>query len=162
MKEEKHILTMLVENVPGVTARISGLFAGRGYNIETICGAPTANPNMSRITITTKTDPVQVEHIMKNLRRLVNVIKVRDMTGKRAVKRELAMICVQAKPDHRTEILRLVEIFGAKVVDTGKEHFILEIVGGEEKLEALIDLLQPMGIKKLSRSGTLALYREPN
>ena len=162
MKEEKHILTMLVENVPGVTARVSGLFAGRGYNIETICGAPTANPNMSRITITTKTDPVQVEHIMKNLRRLVNVIKVRDMTGKRAVKRELALICVQARPDHRTEILRLVEIFGAKIVDTGKEHFILEIVGGEDKLEALIGLLQPMGIKKLSRSGTLALYREPN
>ena len=162
MKEEKHILTMLVENVPGVTARVSGLFAGRGYNIETICGAPTANPTMSRITITTKTDPVQVEHIMKNLRRLVNVIKVRDMTGKRAVKRELALICVQAKPDHRTEILRLVDIFGAKIVDTGKEHFILEIVGGEDKLEALIGLLQPMGIKKLSRSGTLALYREPN
>lgn len=162
MKTEKHILTMLVENKPGVTARVSGLFAGRGYNIETICGAPTANPKMSRITITTRTNPEMLEQVMKQLRRLVEVIKVRDMTGKQAVKRELALICVKAKPENRAEIMRLVEIFAGKIVDTGTEHFIIEVTGQEDKVNALIRLLSPMGIKKLSRSGTLALYREPD
>jgi len=162
MKTEKHILTMLVENKPGVTARVSGLFAGRGYNIETICGAPTANPKMSRITITTRTNPEMLEQVMKQLRRLVEVIKVRDMTGKQAVKRELALICVKAKPENRAEIMRLVEIFAGKIVDTGAEHFIIEVTGQEDKVNALIRLLSPMGIKKLSRSGTLALYREPD
>jgi acetolactate synthase-1/3 small subunit len=98
MNEEKHILTMLVENKPGVTARVSGLFASRGYNIESICGAPTANPKMSRITITTKANPEMLEQIMKQVRRLINVIKVRDMSGEEAVKREMALICVKAKP----------------------------------------------------------------
>ena len=162
MKEKKHILTMLVENKPGVTARVAGLFAGRGYNIETICGAATANPKMSRITITTRTNPEMLEQIMKQLRRLVEVIKVRDMTGRDAVKREMALICVRAKQADRTEILRLVEIFGGKVVDTGTEHFIVEVTGREDKVNALIRLLEPMGIMKLSRSGVLALYREPS
>ena len=161
MKTKKHILTMLVENKPGVTARVSGLFAGRGYNIETICGAPTANPKMSRITITTRTNPEMLEQIMKQLRRLVEVIKVRDMTGKEAVQREMALICVHAKPKDRTEVLRLVEIFGGKVVDTGTEHFIIEVTGREDKINALLHLFEPMGVKKLSRSGVLALYREP-
>ena len=162
MKTEKHILTMLVENKPGVTARVSGLFAGRGYNIETICGAPTANPKMSRITITTRTNPEMLEQIIKQLRRLVEVIKVRDMTGKEAVQREMALICVRARPESRTEILRLVEIFGGKVVDTGSEHYIIEVIGREDKVNALLRLLEPMGIEKLSRSGVLALYREPH
>ena len=102
MKQETYVLTMLVDNEPGVTARVSGLFASRGYNIETICGAPTANPKMSRITISTQTNPEKIEMIMKQVRRLVNVIKVRDMTGEEAVKREMAMICVKAtKRPHR-------------------------------------------------------------
>jgi acetolactate synthase-1/3 small subunit len=161
METQKHILTMLVENRPGVTARVSGLFAGRGYNIETICGAPTANPRMSRITITTRTNPEMLEQIMKQLRRLVEVIKVRDMTGKEAVRREMALICVRAGPAQRAEVLRLVDIFGGKVVDTGTEHVIVEVTGREDKINALLRLFEPMGIKKLSRSGVLALYREP-
>lgn len=161
MNEEKHIITMLVENEPGVTAQIAGLFAGRGYNIETICGAPTANPSMSRITISTKAEPEQLEQIFKQLRRLVNVIKVRDMTGKEAVKREMALICVRADSGDRAEILRVVDIFGARVVDTGTTHYIIEVTGGEDKIEAMIRLMEPMGIKKLARSGMLALYREP-
>ena len=160
MNKMQHILTMLVENEPGVTARVSGLFAGRGYNIETICGAPTANPKMSRITITTKENPERLEQIMKQLRRLVNVIKVRDMTGKEAVKREMALICVKAKPENRPEILRIAETFGGKIVDTGATHYIIEVTGGQGKIDALIGLLEPMGIKKLARSGILALYRE--
>ena len=161
MNEEKHILTMLVENEPGVTARISGLFASRGYNIETICGAPTADPETSRITITTKANPEMLEQIMKQIRRVINVIKVRDMTGTEAVKREMALICVKAHPSNRSEILRLVETFKAKVVDTGASHYIIEVSGSQQKIDALIRLLEPMGIKKLARSGVLALYREP-
>jgi acetolactate synthase I/III small subunit len=158
---KRYVLTMLVENEPGVTARVSGLFAGRGYNIETICGAPTANPKMSRITITTRSRPDQLEQIMKQIRRLINVIKLRDMTGEESVKREMAMICVHAKPETRNEIHRLVETFRGRIVDTGTEHFIIEVTGREDKVNALIRLLEPMGIKKLARSGTLALYREP-
>jgi acetolactate synthase-1/3 small subunit len=161
MKVEKHIITMLVENEPGVTARVSGLFASRGYNIETICGAPTANPKMSRITISTRTNPEMFEQIMKQVRRLVNVIKVRDMTGEEAVKREMALICVRAKTEDRGEILRIVETFRGRVVDTGATHFIIEATGRHEKINALIRLLEPMGVKKLARSGVLALYREP-
>ncbi|MCP4690161.1 MAG: acetolactate synthase small subunit [Desulfobacterales bacterium] len=162
MKEEKHILTMLVENEPGVTARVSGLFASRGYNIETICGAPTANPDMSRITITTKTNPERLEQIMKQIRRLINVIKVRDMTGKEAVKREMALVCVKAEKKKRSEIMRIVDAFNGKIVDTGTEHYIIELTGGLEKIEAFIQLMEPMGVKKLARSGVLALYREPD
>jgi acetolactate synthase-1/3 small subunit len=162
MKPEKHILTMLVENQPGVTARVSGLFASRGYNIETICGAPTANPKMSRITITTQANPIMLEQILKQIRRLVNVIKVRDMTGKKAVKREMALICVKAKAENRVEIHRVVETFKGKIVDTGATHYIVEVTGGQEKIDAFIRLMEPMGIKKLARSGMLALYREPN
>jgi acetolactate synthase-1/3 small subunit len=153
---------MLVENEPGVTARVSSLFASRGYNIESICGAPTANPNMSRITITTLSDREKLEQILKQLRRLVNVIKVRDMTGKDAVKREMAMICVKAKPEHRAELHRIAETFHAKIVDTGQTHYILEVTGGQNKIDALIRILHPLGVKKLARSGVLALYREPD
>lgn len=161
MKSEKHIITMLVENEPGVTARVSGLFASRGYNIETICGAPTANPKMSRITISTQTNPEMLEQLMKQVRRLVNVIKVRDMTGEEAVKREMALICVKARPKDRSEILRIVETFRGRIVDTGATHFIIEVTGRHEKIDALIRLLEPMGVRKLARSGVLALYREP-
>ncbi|MGD2096593.1 MAG: acetolactate synthase small subunit [Desulfobacterales bacterium] len=162
MKDERHILTMLVENEPGVTARVAGLFASRGYNIETICGAPTANPKMSRITISTKANPEMLEQIMKQVRRLVNVIKLRDMTGEDAVKREMALICVKAKPKDRSEILRIIETFRGRIVDTGMSHFIIEVTGRQRKIDALIRLLEPMGVKKLARSGVLALYREPH
>ncbi|MDX2451006.1 acetolactate synthase small subunit [Desulfosarcina sp.] len=161
MQTEKHTITMLVENEPGVTARVSGLFASRGYNIETICGAPTANPDMSRITITTNTNPDQMEQIMKQVRRLINVIKVRDMTGEEAVRREMALICVTAHDSHRSEIQRIVDSFRARIVDTGLTHYIIEVTGQMEKIEALLRLLAPMGIKKVARSGILALYREP-
>jgi len=106
MQNDRHVLTMLVENEPGVTARVSGLFAGRGYNIESICGAPTADPKMSRITITTKASPQQLEQIMKQVRRLIDVIKVRDMSSEAAVKREIALICVQTSPKSAPKLYR--------------------------------------------------------
>ena len=160
METKKYTLTMLVENEPGVTARITGLFAGRGYNIETICGAPTANPKMSRITITTLTDPLMLEQCMKQIKRLVNVIKLRDMTGEEAVKREMALVCVKASPENQETILDIITAFQAKIVDKGQEHYIFEITGDELSVDAMLQKLAPFGIKKLARSGVLALYRE--
>jgi acetolactate synthase-1/3 small subunit len=123
--------------------------------------APTMDPQVSRITIVTKANPPIIEQIEKQLRKLINIIKLRDMTGPRAVKREMALICVRAKPENRAEILRIVDIFRCKVVDVGLEHYIMEVTGDEGKLSALINLLKPLGIEKIARSGALALYREP-
>jgi acetolactate synthase-1/3 small subunit len=161
MKEEKHIMTMLVDNQPGVLSRVVGLFSGKGFNIESLCVAATMDPKVSRITIVTKANPPVIEQIEKQLRKLINVIKLRDMTGPKAVKREMAIICVRAKPEFRAEVLRIVDIFRWKVIDVGLEHFIIEVTGDEGKLTALLNLLKPMGIKKIARSGELALYREP-
>jgi acetolactate synthase-1/3 small subunit len=161
MKEQKHIMTMLVDNQPGVLSRVVGLFSGKGFNIESLCVAATMDPLVSRITIVTMANPPVIEQIEKQLRKLINVIKLRDMTGPRAVKREMVLICVRAKPEFRAEILRIVDIFRCKVVDVGTEHYILEVTGDEGKLAALINLLNPMGIQKIARSGSLALYREP-
>jgi acetolactate synthase-1/3 small subunit len=152
---------MLVENEPGVTARITGLFAGRGYNIETICGAPTANPKMSRITITTHTRPEILEQCMKQIKRLINVIKLRDMTGQKAVKREMALICVKALPENQDDIKALIQEFNGTMIDEGNQHFIFEVCGNEDTIDILLEKLSPFGIKKLARSGVLALYREP-
>jgi acetolactate synthase-1/3 small subunit len=161
MEEQKHIMTMLVDNQPGVLSRVVGLFSGKGFNIESLCVAPTMDSRVSRITIVTKANPPVVEQIEKQLRKLINVIKLRDMTGDRAVKREMALICVRAKAEYRAEILRIVDIFRCKVVDVGLEHYIIEVTGDEGKLTALINLLKPLGIEKIARSGSLALYREP-
>jgi acetolactate synthase-1/3 small subunit len=160
MDQDTYILTMLVENEPGVTARITGLFAGRGYNIETICGAPTANPKMSRITITTKANSLQIEQCMKQIKRLVNVIKLRDMTGEKSVKREMALICVKVKPENREQIKQIITTFHGRMLDESQHFFIFEVIGNENKIDELIATLDPFGIKKLARSGVLALYKE--
>ncbi|OGR27504.1 MAG: acetolactate synthase small subunit [Desulfobacterales bacterium RIFOXYA12_FULL_46_15] len=160
MKEDTYILTMLVENEPGVTARITGLFAGRGYNIETICGAPTANPKMSRITITTKAKPLQFEQCMKQIKRLVNVIKLRDMTGENAVKREMALICVKKRSDSREELNGIISAYKGRILDESPHLLIFEVIGNEYAIDELLVLLEPFGIKKLARSGVLALYKE--
>jgi acetolactate synthase-1/3 small subunit len=161
MEEKKHTMTMLVDNQPGVLSRVAGLFSGKGFNIESLCTAPTMDPRVSRITIVTSANPPVIEQIEKQLRKLINVIKLRDMTGPKSVKREMALICVRAKPEFRAEILRIVDIFRCKVIDVGTEHYIIEVTGDEGKLKALINLLKPMGIEKIARSGTLALFREP-
>ena len=160
MTNEKHILTMLVDNEPGVLSRVAGLFSGRGYNIESLCVAPTIEADISRITLVTKANLPELEQIMKQLRKLINVIKLRDMAGEEAVRRELALIWVSAEPEYRAEILRIVDIFRSKVVDVGTDHYIIEVSGKEEKLNAIIKLLKPMGIKKIARSGALALFRD--
>lgn len=161
MIEEKHVLSILVENQPGVLSRISGLFGGRGYNIDSLCVAETTEPHVSRVTIVATANKVVLEQIMKQLHKLINVIKVIELTGTEFVQREMALIKVNAKPEHRAEILRIVDIFRAKIIDVGLEHYTIEITGDEDKLSAILSLLKPSGIKEIAKTGIIALSREP-
>ena len=157
---KKHTLSLLVDNEPGVLARISGLFSGRGFNIESLCVAETTEPNVSRITLVTKGDMQILEQIKKQLNKVINVIKVLDFSTTPFVQRELAMIKVRAKPEHRAEILRMVDIFRSRVVDVGAEYYTVELTGDEDKIGAFLELLRPMGIKEVARTGSIALARE--
>lgn len=159
--EEKHVLSILVENQPGVLSRIAGLFSGRGYNIESLCVAETIDPNISRLTIVTKANLPLIEQVKKQLNKVINVIKVHELTGSKYVHREMALIKVNAKPDNRAEILRIVDIFRCKVVDVGHDHYTIEVTGDEGKMEAILGLLRPIGIKEIAKTGTIALFREP-
>jgi acetolactate synthase-1/3 small subunit len=162
MKENKrHILTLLVDNEPGVLSRVVGLFSGRGFNIESLCVAPTMDAAVSRITVTTKANPPLIEQIEKQINKLINVIKVRDLSIEEAVKREMALIRVKANAQTRAEVLRIVDIFRCKVVDVGAEQYTLEVTGDQGKIDALLRLLKPIGIKEIARTGTLAMYRDP-
>ena len=160
MTEEKHVLSILVDNEPGVLSRIAGLFSGRGYNIDSLCVAETTDPKVSRITLVTKASLPVIEQIEKQLNKLINVIKVHDLTGKEYVEREMALIKVVAKPEHRAEILRTVDIFRCKVVDVGREHYTIEVTGDSGKLTAILNLLQPIGIKEIAKTGVIAMFRE--
>ncbi len=160
MTSDKHLLSILVDNEPGVLSRISGLFSGRGYNIDSLSVAQTIDPDVSRITMVTRGDEPIIEQIKKQLHKLINVITVTDLTDKKYVQRELALIKVHAKSDHRAEILRIVDIFRCRVVDVGHEHFTVEISGDEGKIEAFIKLITPMGIIETARTGSIALGRE--
>ena len=161
MIEEKHVLSILVDNQPGVLSRIVGLFSGRGYNIESLCVAETLDAMISRITIVTQANSAGIEQINKQLNKLINVIKVHELTGTENVEREMALIKVKAKPEHRAEILRIVDIFRCKVVDVGLDHYTIEVTGDEGKLTAMLSLLKPIGIKEIAKTGIIALYREP-
>ena len=161
MTEEKHVLSILVDNQPGVLSRIAGLFSGRGFNIESLCVAETMEPKVSRLTIVTKANLPVVEQIKKQLNKLINVIKVHELTGSKYVHREMALIKVYAKTENRAEILRIVDIFRCKVVDVGPEHYTIEVTGDEGKMEAILSLLRPIGIKEIAKTGTIALFREP-
>ncbi len=161
MNNEKHLLSILVDNEPGVLSRIAGLFSGRGYNIESLSVAQTAeNSEVSRITMVTSGDEHIMEQIKKQLHKLINVITVNDLTDKKYVQRELILIKVQARPDQRAEILRIVDIFRCRVVDVGPDHYTIEMSGDEGKMEAFVDLLRPMGIIETSRTGSIALARD--
>ncbi|ACN15196.1 IlvH [Desulforapulum autotrophicum HRM2] len=160
MTIKKHILSILVDNEPGVLSRIAGLFSGRGYNIDTLSVAQTMESTASRVTMETSGDEHIVEQIIKQLHKLINVITVVDLTEKRHVKRELALIKVHAKSEHRAEILRIVDIFRCRVVDVAQDYYTIEISGNEEKLMAIMDLLTPMGIIETARTGSIALSRE--
>ena len=153
---KKHILSILVDNQPGVLSRIAGLFSGRGFNIESLCVAETTDPLVSRITLVTTGDLSIVEQIKKQLNKLINVLKVIDFTDIAFVEREMALV----KPEHRAEILRTVDIFRSRVVDAGSQYYIVEITGDEGKVAAFLNLLKPMGISEIARTGAIALPRE--
>lgn len=155
----RHTLSVLVENEPGVLSRISGLFSGRGFNIETLNVGPTLEEGVSLMTITTRGDEQIIEQIVKQLRKLVTVIKVVDLTEMKAVEREMLLIKVSAEGTRRAEILRIVDIFRCKVVDVSIEELVIEVTGDHGKLNALVSLLQRFGIKELARSGSVAMKR---
>jgi len=160
MTTQKYTISLLVDNEPGVLARVAGLFSGRGFNIESLCVAETLDPQISRITLVTRGDEAIAEQIKKQLNKLINVIKVYDLTGTEFVEREMALIKVRAKAEHRAEILRIVDIFRGKVVDVNPTHYTIEVTGTADKLSAILSLLRPIGIKEIARTGAIALQRE--
>lgn len=155
----RHILSILVENEPGVLSRVAGLFSGRGYNIETLNVAPTLTEGLSMMTITTEGDEAIVEQIVKQLRKLVTTLKVVDLTRTKAVEREMMLLRVDAEGASRAEVLRIVDIFRCKVVDVSPSDLIIEVTGTQDKLMALISLLQRFGIKEVARTGAVAMRR---
>jgi acetolactate synthase I/III small subunit len=155
----KHTISVLVENEFGVLARVAGLFSGRGFNIESLSVAPTLDPSISRMTIVTSGDEKILEQITKQLNKLIDTIKVIDFTGQDYVERELALIKVTAEDETRAEVLRIADIFRGKVVDVTARSYTIEITGVPTKIDAVIDLLRPLGVKELVRSGPVVLGR---
>jgi acetolactate synthase-1/3 small subunit len=156
----EHIVSVLVENKFGVLSRIANLFSGRGYNIETLSVAPTLDASMSMMTIVTSGDDRIIEQIVKQLNKLIDVIKVVDLNESEFVEREMALIKIHTRQEDRAEALRIAEVFRAKVVDSTPTTYTIEITGDVNKVEAAINLLQPLGIKELVRTGRVAIARE--
>lgn len=158
---QRHVLSVLVENEPGVLSRVVGLFSGRGFNIDSLNVAPALEEGTSHMTITTYGDSMIVEQIMKQLHKIVSVIKVMDFADIDipAVEREMMFVKVQAEGALRGEILRTVEIFRCKVIDVSTNEMTIEATGNHEKLEAILNLLQRFGIKEVARTGSLAMRR---
>jgi acetolactate synthase-1/3 small subunit len=155
----RHILSVLVENEPGVLSRVSGLFSGRGFNIETLNVAPTLEDGLSIMTITTSGEEAIIEQIIKQLRKLVTVVKVVDLTELKAVERETMLLKIDAEGDKRAEVLRIVDIFRCKVIDVSPDDMIVECTGDTSKITALINMLSRYGIKEIARTGTVAMRR---
>jgi acetolactate synthase-1/3 small subunit len=156
----RHTISILVDNEPGVLSRIAGLFSARGFNIESLNVAETTDPDTSRITLVTSGDDWIIEQIIKRFNNMVNVIKVRDLTPLTRVEREMVLVKVEATHETRAEILRTADIFRAKVVDVGPKSYTLELTGDKDKVTAFIDLLTPLGINEIARTGTVAMIRE--
>lgn len=154
----KHILGVLVENHPGVLSKVSGLFSRRGFNIYSLAVGMTQNPNISRITIVVEGDEYMVEQVTKQLNKLIDVIKVANI-GKESVTRELALIKVKATPQTRNEVIEIINIFRAQVVDINKNYLTVEITGDSEKITAIEDMLRDYGIKEMVRTGAIAIDR---
>lgn len=155
----KHTLSVLVENKPGVLARVAGLFRRRGFNIESLAVAPTEDEKYSRMTIVVDLEDKPLEQVTKQLYKLINVVKVVDLNEKEAVIRELTLIKVNAPPEVRAQILEIVDIFRAKIVDVERNTLIVEVTGTEDKVEAIVRLLKPYGIKEIASTGRVALKR---
>ncbi|MAR69819.1 MAG: acetolactate synthase small subunit [Nitrospina sp.] len=155
----QHTISVLMNNHFGVLSRISGLFSGRGFNIESLNVAETSDPNISRMTIVTIGDKAKIEQITKQLNKLVDVIKVVDLTEESFVDRELVLIKMNAEPRVREEMLRIVELFRARVVDVSSSTYTIEITGDEGKINSFLELLNPLGVKEVVRSGRIAIGR---
>lgn len=156
---QRYTIAVLVENKFGVLARIAGLFSGRGFNIDSLSVGETLDPTISRMTIVTSGDAAIIEQIVKQLHKLIDVIKVIDLTHEDFVDRELVLIKVNAEPGVRAEVLRIADIFRAKVVDVTPTTYTLEATGDEKKIQAIIELLKPYGIQELVRTGKVAIAR---
>ncbi|MDR0990463.1 MAG: acetolactate synthase small subunit [Propionibacteriaceae bacterium] len=157
-----HTLSVLVEDKPGVLARIAGLFARRGFNIESLAVGPTERPGYSRITLVAVVDNLlQVEQIVKQLHKLIEVIKITEMEKGNAVRRELALIKVNAEPEQRSQIVTIVEMFRGRIIDAAANSLTIEVTGSYGKLRALKDMLMPYGIREIVQSGSVALGRGP-
>lgn len=157
--EQEHLLAVLVENKPGVLSRVAGLFTRRNFNIDSLAVGETENPEYSRMTIVVKGGDKTVEQVIKQLNRLINVIKVSDLTDDESVDRELALIKVASNPQTRGEIMQIAETFRGKVVDVGKKSLIVEATGDREKIRAMEDMLREFGIKEIVRTGAISLAR---
>ncbi len=155
----QHTISVIVENEFGVLARVSGLFSGRGFNIDSLSVAPIMDESLSRITIVTRGDDAVLEQITKQLNKLVDVIKVLDFTDGSAIEREMALIKVAAEDESRAEVLRIVDIFRAKIIDVTPKSYTIEATGAPAKINAILDLLRPLGLKELVRTGAVAIGR---
>jgi acetolactate synthase-1/3 small subunit len=155
----RHTISVLVENEFGVLSRVAGLISGRGFNIESLSVAETLDPTVSRMTIVTTGNDQIVEQILKQLNKLVSVIKVVNLTGAETVDRELVLIKVNAEAETKPEVLRLVDIFRAKIVDVAARCYTIEMTGDVEKINALLQLLKPLGIREIVRTGRVAIAR---
>lgn len=154
-----HVICLHVENQQGVLARISGLFSGRGYNLESITAGVTTDPTVTRITLACTGDDAVVEQIKKQLNRLIDVIKVTELTGVPSLNRELMLVKVNAKGPQRGEIFQVADVFKAQIMDVGHESMTVELAGSPEKIDDLVALLQPYGIAEMARSGVVAMER---
>jgi acetolactate synthase-1/3 small subunit len=155
----KHILSLLVENKPGVLARIAGLFARRGFNIDTLAVGPTEDPEVSRITLTLDGAVHPIDQVTKQLHKLVNVIKIRDMEPDQAISREMALFRVQAPVESRAEIIQFADIFKAKIVDVSRRALTIEVTGSNEKIDAFERMVRPHGLIEMARTGEVAISR---
>ena len=156
----RHTISLLVDNESGVLSRIAGLFSARGFNIESLCVAETLEPDTSRITLVTSGDDNIIEQVTRRFNNMVNVIKVNDLTSETRVEREMVLIKVDSNTETRAEILRIADIFRAKVVDVSQINYTFELTGDKDKITAFIDLFRPLGIKEIARTGTVAMKRE--
>lgn len=155
----RHIISVIVENKPGVLARVSSLFSRRGFNIESLTVGVTEDPTLSRMTIVSTGDDSTLEQIVKQLHKLIDTIKVMDLPKDNSVKRELVLIKVEINNKTRSEVVQISDVFRAKIVDVGHSSISIEITGEEGKIEAFINLMRQFGIKELVRTGTVALHR---
>jgi acetolactate synthase I/III small subunit len=155
----KHVLSIMVENRPGVLARIAGLFARRGFNIDTLAVGPTDDPNISRITLTLDGAVHPIDQVTKQLHKLVNVLKIRDMEPEETIAREMALFKVSSAVENRAEIMQFAEIFRAKIVDVARRTMTIEVTGSAEKIEAFERMIRPHGLVEMVRTGEIAIAR---